>query len=217
MRCCDSSSRCSSRATTTTSTADFPAREGTSSRYIPSTATRSCGSSVRRRRAEIVVLDPLTGEVIEERGELMVFPATHYVASRDRIEKALIAIEEELDERLVWYRKKGPRARGSSASSSGRGTTRDDPPRSATARASRTYSRHFDGRAPGQPRIRCSTGSLRISCSSSDDIASDDSAGAGHVRGRPVAQGETSSTTGSRLPSAFDKPAADFPRSLRSD
>ncbi len=99
---------------------------------------------------KIVVLDPLTGEVIEERGELMVFPATHYVASRDRIEKALVAIEEELEERLVWYRKKDRVLEAQRIEQ----RTRYDLEmirEIGYCQGIENYSRHFDGRSPGQP------------------------------------------------------------------
>ena len=48
----------------------------------------------------IVEFDPLTGEILAEREELQVFPASHYVTPRDRRERALLAIEEELEGRL---------------------------------------------------------------------------------------------------------------------
>ncbi len=48
----------------------------------------------------IVEFDPLTGEILAEREELQVFPASHYVTPRDRRERALVAIEEELEGRL---------------------------------------------------------------------------------------------------------------------
>ncbi len=48
----------------------------------------------------ILQMDPITGEVIGELGELWVFPASHYVTSRDRMERAIVGIEEELAGRL---------------------------------------------------------------------------------------------------------------------
>ncbi len=48
----------------------------------------------------IVEFDPLTGEILAEREELQVFPASHYVTPRDRRERALVAISEELEQRL---------------------------------------------------------------------------------------------------------------------
>ncbi len=44
-------------------------------------------------------LDPLTGEILRVRDELTVFPATHYVTPRDKLERAVRRIEAELEER----------------------------------------------------------------------------------------------------------------------
>src|SRR5881275_12216 len=48
----------------------------------------------------LMTLHPLTGEVISEDEELYVFPATHYVAGPERMERAIRGIEAELAERL---------------------------------------------------------------------------------------------------------------------
>ncbi|WP_405446822.1 excinuclease ABC subunit UvrB [Streptomyces erythrochromogenes] len=52
-------------------------------------------------------LHPLTGEVISEDRELYVFPASHYVAGPERMEKAIAGIETELAERLAELEKQG--------------------------------------------------------------------------------------------------------------
>ena len=44
-------------------------------------------------------LDPLTGEILGVREDLTVFPATHYVTPRDKLERAVRRIEAELEER----------------------------------------------------------------------------------------------------------------------
>jgi excinuclease ABC subunit B len=49
----------------------------------------------------ITWLDPLTGELLGEETDLVVFPASHYVASPERMERAITAIEAELAERLA--------------------------------------------------------------------------------------------------------------------
>jgi excinuclease ABC subunit B len=46
-------------------------------------------------------LHPLTGEVIREVDEVFVFPATHYAAGPERMERAIRGIEKELGERLA--------------------------------------------------------------------------------------------------------------------
>src|SRR6201994_1996567 len=48
----------------------------------------------------LMTLHPLTGEVVREDEELYVFPATHYVAGPERMERAIRGIEAELGERL---------------------------------------------------------------------------------------------------------------------
>ncbi len=45
-------------------------------------------------------LHPLTGEVLSEDAEVYVFPASHYVAGHDRMERAIGGIETELESRL---------------------------------------------------------------------------------------------------------------------
>ncbi|HWB72400.1 MAG TPA: excinuclease ABC subunit UvrB, partial [Egibacteraceae bacterium] len=49
----------------------------------------------------ITRLDPLTGELVAEVGEAWVFPNSHYVASAERMRRAVATIEAELAERLA--------------------------------------------------------------------------------------------------------------------
>jgi excinuclease ABC subunit B len=52
-------------------------------------------------------LHPLTGEIIREADEIFVFPATHYVAGPERMERAIAGIEVELEERLAELERQG--------------------------------------------------------------------------------------------------------------
>ncbi|RIX35333.1 excinuclease ABC subunit UvrB [Corynebacterium falsenii] len=52
-------------------------------------------------------IHPLTGDVIREVEELRIFPATHYVAGPDRMERAMKDIKEELDHRLAELENRG--------------------------------------------------------------------------------------------------------------
>lgn len=52
----------------------------------------------------ITELNYLTGEVIAKMSHIMVFPASHYVTSRDKINKAVETISEELQERIQWFK-----------------------------------------------------------------------------------------------------------------
>jgi excinuclease ABC subunit B len=55
----------------------------------------------------IIQLDPLTGEILGELGHVEVYPASHYVASRERMERAIQAIELELNDRLYVLKQEG--------------------------------------------------------------------------------------------------------------
>src|SRR5262249_52742608 len=52
-------------------------------------------------------LHPLTGEVVREVDEVFVFPATHYTAGPERMERALRGIEAELTDRLAELERQG--------------------------------------------------------------------------------------------------------------
>ena len=52
-------------------------------------------------------IHPLTGDVISQEEEVRIFPATHYVATDERMEKAIEAIKEELADRLEDLENKG--------------------------------------------------------------------------------------------------------------
>jgi excinuclease ABC subunit B len=55
----------------------------------------------------IITLDPLTGEIHGELDHVTVYPASHYVASRTRLERAIGAIERELGDRLQLLQNEG--------------------------------------------------------------------------------------------------------------
>jgi excinuclease ABC subunit B len=52
-------------------------------------------------------LHPLTGEIVREVEDLRIFPATHYVAGPERLEKAIRGIESELEEQLATLERQG--------------------------------------------------------------------------------------------------------------
>jgi excinuclease ABC subunit B len=55
----------------------------------------------------LMTLHPLTGEVVSEDDELYIFPASHYVAGAERMERAITGIEAELAERLAELERHG--------------------------------------------------------------------------------------------------------------
>jgi len=52
-------------------------------------------------------IDPLTGKVIKRRDKLIVYPAKHFVTTKDKLERAILSIEEELRQRLKHFKKEG--------------------------------------------------------------------------------------------------------------
>lgn len=52
-------------------------------------------------------IDPLTGEIVATRNHISIFPASHYVTSKESIEKACVAIEEELKDRIKVLKGEG--------------------------------------------------------------------------------------------------------------
>jgi excinuclease ABC subunit B len=96
----------------------------------------------------LMTLHPLTGEVVSEDQELYVFPATHYVAGPERMERAVNGIEAELAERL------GELDRGGKLLEAQRlrmRTTYDVEMMRQVGSCSgiENYSRHIDGREAG--------------------------------------------------------------------
>ncbi len=95
-------------------------------------------------------LHPLTGEIITEDQELYVFPASHYVAGPERMERALRGIETELGERLAELEKQGKLLEAQRLRMR---TTYDLEMLRQVGSCSgvENYSRHIDGRGPGTP------------------------------------------------------------------
>ncbi len=52
-------------------------------------------------------MNPLTGEITGLRNHVAVYPASHYVTSKENMERALVTIEEELEERIQWFKDRG--------------------------------------------------------------------------------------------------------------
>lgn len=53
---------------------------------------------------KISEINPLTGKVISLRNHIMIFPNSHYVTSSDKMERAIKTIEEELEERIKYFK-----------------------------------------------------------------------------------------------------------------
>jgi excinuclease ABC subunit B len=98
----------------------------------------------------ISILHPLTGEVISEETSALVFPATHYVAGPERMERAISSIELELEARLAELETHGKLLEAQRLRMR---TTYDIEMMRQVGFCSgiENYSRHIDGRAQGTP------------------------------------------------------------------
>ncbi|HWL34833.1 MAG TPA: excinuclease ABC subunit UvrB [Frankiaceae bacterium] len=96
----------------------------------------------------LYTLHPVTGEVLSEDKDIMIFPATHYVAGPERMERAIRGIEAELAERLAEMEQQGKLLEAQRLRMR---TTYDIEMMRQVGFCSgiENYSRHIDGRAPG--------------------------------------------------------------------
>jgi excinuclease ABC subunit B len=98
----------------------------------------------------LTMIDPLTGETLSDLTRTQVFPATHYVAGDERMRKAVIGIEAELQERLAWFEKEGKLLEAQRL----RMRTQYDLEmiqEVGYCNGIENYSMHIDGRSPGDP------------------------------------------------------------------
>ncbi len=98
----------------------------------------------------ITTVDTLTGEQFADLDELVIFPATHYVAGEERMHTAIAGIEKELQERLAWFEAEGKLLEAQRL----RMRTSYDLEMLAevgVCSGIENYSRHIDGRQPGEP------------------------------------------------------------------
>lgn len=49
-------------------------------------------------------INALTGEILAYRNHLTIYPASHYVTPKDKLEEAIVRIEAELEERVKWFK-----------------------------------------------------------------------------------------------------------------
>lgn len=98
----------------------------------------------------LYTLHPLTGEIITQDTAVHVFPASHYVAGPERMERAVNGIEKELEETLARMEKQGKLLEAQRLRMR---TTYDIEMlrQIGTCSGVENYSMHFDGREPGSP------------------------------------------------------------------
>jgi excinuclease ABC subunit B len=52
-------------------------------------------------------INPITGEIYGLRNHVSIFPASHYITSKENMERAIVSIEEELEDRIKWFKDQG--------------------------------------------------------------------------------------------------------------
>ncbi|MEM7204390.1 MAG: excinuclease ABC subunit UvrB [Planctomycetota bacterium] len=99
---------------------------------------------------EILAIDPLRGDVLADLEEVTIYPTSHYVTPMARLRSACESIEAELDEHLVTLKGKNQLLEAQRLEQR---THHDLEMLRATGVCNgiENYSRHLDGRAPGQP------------------------------------------------------------------
>ncbi len=98
---------------------------------------------------KILEIDPLTGEVLGEREAVTIYPATHYITTEEKMKRALVSIEKELEERLAELQAQGRLLEAQRLEQ----RTRFDLEmlrEVGYCQGIENYSRHLTGRAPGQ-------------------------------------------------------------------
>jgi excinuclease ABC subunit B len=98
----------------------------------------------------IMKLDPVTGEILTEVNEIIVYPATHYVTPEDELKRAVVGIEAELKVRLALLEQENKLLEAQRL----RMRTNYDLEmlrEVGFCSGIENYSRHLDGRAPGTP------------------------------------------------------------------
>lgn len=99
---------------------------------------------------EIVYLDTTTGEVLEEVEQVVIYPASQFVTTQEKLKRAVVTIRAELEEYLQKYRKEGKLLEAQRLEQR---TNFDLEMIQEVGYCSgiENYSRHISGRKPGQP------------------------------------------------------------------
>ncbi len=98
----------------------------------------------------ILEADAVTGEILEERESITIFPATHFITNEEKLKRAIVSIEEELEERLAFLRGRGKLLEAQRLEQ----RTRYDLEmlrEVGYCQGIENYSRHLTGREPGEP------------------------------------------------------------------
>lgn len=93
-------------------------------------------------------MNPITGEITGIRNHVAIYPASHYVTSKENLERALVTIDQELEERIQYFKDRGKLLEAQRIEQ----RTRYDMEmlrEVGTCKGIENYSRHINGLAPG--------------------------------------------------------------------
>jgi excinuclease ABC subunit B len=95
-------------------------------------------------------IDPLRGQILQKLAKCAIYPASHYVADRETLERAVEQIRLELEERIRWFRENNMLVEAQRIEQR---TFFDIEmmEEMGFCQGIENYSRHFDGRAAGEP------------------------------------------------------------------
>ena len=94
-------------------------------------------------------MNPVTGEILGIRNHVAIYPASHYVTSKENMERAISGIEEELEERIQWFKDRGKLLEAQRIEQ----RTRYDVEmlrEIGTCKGIENYTRHISGLKPGE-------------------------------------------------------------------
>jgi len=97
----------------------------------------------------ITRVNQITGELIDDMDEVVIFPAKHFITPEEKLRRAVASIEAELEERLAYFRSNGKLLEAQRLEM----RTRNDLEmlrEFGYCNGIENYSRHLTGRAPGQ-------------------------------------------------------------------
>jgi len=99
---------------------------------------------------KIEIIHPISGQIVEKLDQAVIYPAKHYIASEKTAEIAIELIKKELEERLKFFQKANKQLEAHRL----KARTNYDIEMIQTigyCKGIENYSRHFDGRKPGEP------------------------------------------------------------------
>ncbi|MCI8654989.1 MAG: excinuclease ABC subunit UvrB [Clostridia bacterium] len=99
---------------------------------------------------KISEINPLTGKAIGIREHIMIFPNSHYVTSKEKMDRAIVTIEKEMEERVKYFKEQNKLIEAQRIEER---TNFDIEMMKETGfcQGIENYSRHISGREPGSP------------------------------------------------------------------